>query len=123
MANRHQRRKRARAKAIMYANRSNEAKFSDYVAETVRRNLQGPKPERSFAPSSVALVASGQSGHTVRHKRTPPYTKHSAGATPMPANYPIDNNTLSLGERQLRSLKAKDRALEAPATRYPVVKR
>lgn len=122
MANRHQRRKRAIAKAKDYANRSTEAKFSDYVSETVKRNLAQRKPERSFAPSSVALVQQANLGSSRASKRhTAPYTKHSAGDTPMAATYKLDKRLSGMGERRLITERVKDRRFDNPAVNYPIV--
>lgn len=124
MASRHQRRKRARAKAIAMQNRTTEQKFSDFVAETVKRNLAQPKPERSFAPSSVALVQQSNLGTSGRFKqRTLPYTKHRAGAIPLGASYDIDTRIMTATERRLRSERSQDFKLEAPAVNYPIVER
>lgn len=123
MASRHQRRKRARAKAIAMANRTTERKFSDYVSETVKRNLARPKPERSFAPSSVDLVQRSFLGSSVRQKRTLPYQKHHAGDTSKPADYKLDKQLFTYGERKLRSLRKDDERLAAPAASFPVIEK
>ena len=121
MASRHQRRKKARAKAVYYANRSMAEKQSDYVAGIVRDNLRKPRPERSFAPSSVALVSSGGLGNHIRSRKVLPYQKHHAGDTPMAAGYKIDKSLMDMTERQLRQDMSQDFKREKPAARYPVV--
>lgn len=118
MASRWQRRKRAIAKAKEYAAMTTEQKHSLYVQEVVRRNLASPRPERSFAPSSVALVAEGAVSGKVKAIKTLPYQKHKAGKTPVAATYPIDRETLTMGERKLRQERA---TADTSKHDYPVV--
>lgn len=59
MANRHQRRKRAKVIREAVVLGLLQAERSHAIAKIVRNNLKAPKPERSFAPSSVALCQQG----------------------------------------------------------------
>jgi hypothetical protein len=124
MANRHQRRKRAMLKAAYFAQLTDEQRRSLEVSKIVERNLASPRPERSFAPSSVALVQQSHLGASKRsRRRVAPYTKHSAGDTPMPANYPLDKRLSEMGERRLVTERVNDRRFESPAVHYPIVER
>ena len=122
MANRHQRRKRAMLKAAYYAQLTDDQRRSLEVAAIVKRNLASPKPERSFAPSSVTLVQQSNLGRSkVSKRRVAPYTKHSAGDTPMAANYPLDKRLSEMGDRRLVTERINDRRFDSPAVHYPIV--
>jgi hypothetical protein len=124
MANRHQRRKRAMLKAAYYAQLTDDQRRSLEVSEIVKRNLASPKPERSFAPSSVALVQQSNLGSSKAGKRrVAPYSKHSAGDTPTPANYPLDKRLSEMGDRRLVTERINDRRFDSPAVNYPIVDR
>lgn len=124
MANRHQRRKRAVIKAAYYAQLTDDQKRSLEVAKIVERNLRLPKPERSFAPSSVTLVQQSNLGSSrATRKRTAPFTKHSAGDTPMAATYALDKRLSGMGERALINERQREAIRNAPATEYPIVEK